>query len=197
MWTQAVQQPRGRGHIDSALLSLGTGGLGMAGVAVTAPEALEEMGQDLARPVARKGRELPDTSVLLAHVSGGGDSALFYTATAPAPVWSPGSWPACPRPRLLLVCPVPCPGLGLLPLTVTAPVTGCAQPGRRSPGAASTLRAALSRAHPPPNSSGPAPAGARLTSGLTPPPGTPATSTHPIPRGRAQGPLPECCPGDL
>ena len=69
MWTQAVQWPRGRGHIDSALLSLGTGGLGVARVAVTAPEALEEMGQDLARLAARKGQELPDTSVLLAHVT--------------------------------------------------------------------------------------------------------------------------------
>ena len=91
MWTQAVQWPRGRGHIDSALLSLGTGGLGVARVAVTAPEALEEMGQDLARLAARKGQELPDTSVLLAHVSGGGDSALRHTAADPAPVWSPGS----------------------------------------------------------------------------------------------------------
>ena len=91
MWTQAVQRPRGRGHIDSAPLSLGTGGLGLARVAVTAPEALEEMGQDLARPAARKGRELLDTSVLLAHVSGGGDLALCHTATDPAPVWSPGS----------------------------------------------------------------------------------------------------------
>lgn len=34
---------------------------------------------------------------------------------------------------------------------------------------------------PAPDSSGPSPA-ARLDSGLTPPPGTPATSTHPIPR---------------
>lgn len=39
---------------DSALLSLGTGGLGMAGVAVTAPEALEDGPGSCLRPVARK-----------------------------------------------------------------------------------------------------------------------------------------------
>lgn len=64
MWTQAVQQPRGRATSTQPCSVCIVACLGMAGVAVTAPEALEEMGQDLARPVARKGRELPDTSVL-------------------------------------------------------------------------------------------------------------------------------------
>lgn len=87
MWTQAVQQPEA-GHARLSLLSLGTGGLGMAQGAVTA-EALEEMGPGSCCPVARKGRKLPDTSVLLAHV---------VAELSAAPATAPSS---CLEPRFL------------------------------------------------------------------------------------------------